>query len=146
MPQIKITISQEEYNLLKRQAEVHLNSISKEARVTLRQGLLLSQPQSQPQQFIPHNTPDGLQTQSSTPENPTGQSHTPTANTTRQPDFQTLATQILGHHLDMDDCYLMPDNNYYEYARPVADHTYRFPDTMPYDKQIEYLEEYKHYE
>ena len=81
-----------------------------------------------------------------TPENPTGQNHTPTASTTRQPDFQELAKQILGHRLDINEEYLEPDNRYYEYAKPTPNTIMRFPDTMPYDKQVEYLEEYKHYE
>lgn len=62
MPQIKITITDEEYLKLEQEASLHLNSISKEARVILHQHLYNS-PGMSPTPVIPTipiSTPDPI--------------------------------------------------------------------------------------
>lgn len=56
MPQIKITITDEEYLKLEQEANLHLNSISKEARVILHQHLYNS-PGMSPTPVTPTPTP-----------------------------------------------------------------------------------------
>lgn len=56
MPQIKITITDEEYLRLEQEANLHLNSISKEARVILHQHLYNS-PGMSPTPVTPTPTP-----------------------------------------------------------------------------------------
>lgn len=55
MPQIKITITDEEYLKLEQEANLHLNSISKEARVILHQHLYNS-PGMPPTPYFPDTT------------------------------------------------------------------------------------------
>ena len=64
----------------------------------------------------------------------------------RQKSFTDLSKEILGHPLMETDYSLTPDNLYYPYAEEVEGKFLRYADTMPYEKQIEYLEEYKHYD
>ena len=60
--QITITISEEEYKALKKSAEIHLNSMSKEARVIIRQNLFNTVlPGYTPTPtYIPHGAPGGI--------------------------------------------------------------------------------------
>lgn len=64
MPQIKITITDEEYLKLEQEANLHLNSISKEARVILHQHLYNSPGMSPtpvtPTPITPISTPDPI--------------------------------------------------------------------------------------
>lgn len=64
----------------------------------------------------------------------------------RQKSFTDLSKEILGHPLMETDYSLTPDNLYYPYAEEVEGKFLRYADTMPYEKQVEYLEEYKHYD
>lgn len=66
MPQIKITITDEEYLKLEQEANLHLNSISKEARVILHQHLYNS-PGMSPTPVTPTPTPTIPVTPISTP-------------------------------------------------------------------------------
>lgn len=54
MPQIKITITDEELELLKREASRNLNSLSKEARHMIYNGLMLSQEEKDQIELIKH--------------------------------------------------------------------------------------------
>ena len=61
--------------------------------------------------------------------------------------FQKLAKEIVGHEIDrVKDATLDPGDNYYDLAEEKPGFICRWPFTLPKDKQIEYLKEWKYYE
>ena len=61
-------------------------------------------------------------------------------------EFQKLAKQLVGHEVPIGEVYLEPDNTYYPFATQHEGKFLRWAYEMPYDKQMEYLKEWKEYE
>ena len=84
MPRLTITLPEKIYKQIKTRAEKNLRTISNQIAYELQHPDILPKPVSAPESK-PVSVPDTTQTvfTSPTPENPTGQSHTPTADTTK---------------------------------------------------------------
>lgn len=140
---INVTLPSELLATIKSEAEINCRSVSEEIEYRLKNYVpaVVFTPTPTPT-FITHDTPGGIQTT----ENPTGAPTITSQSQSPEDTFQTLAKKIVGHKLDLDECVLLPDNTYYSYAEELPDTFARYPYTMPQDKQVEYLEEWKHYE
>lgn len=137
MPRVTITIPDDVYSALRERAKVNYRTINNQIKYELQQLM-----DNSAQKSTPVFTPDTI-----SPTIPTKPPViTSIANTRPQKSFRELSKEILGRVLDETDYSLTPDNMYYPYAEEVEGKFLRYADTMPYEKQIEYLEEYKHYD
>ena len=139
MPRVTITIPDSVYSALRERAKVNYRTINNQIRYELQQLM-----DNSAQKSTPVFTPDTI-----SPTIPTKPPViTSIANTRPQnhKSFRELSKEILGRVLDETDYSLTPDNTYYPYAEEVEGKFLRYADTMPYEKQVEYLEEYKHYD
>lgn len=137
MPRVTITIPDDVYSALKERAKVNYRTINNQIKYELQQLMDNSAQKSTPV-FIPDTISPTIPTKPPV--------ITSIANTRPQKSFRELSKEILGHVLDETDYSLTPDNTYYPYAEEVEGKFLRYADTMPYEKQVEYLEEYKHYD
>ncbi len=137
MPRVTITIPDSVYSALKERAKVNYRTINNQIKYELQQLMDNSAQKSTPV-FIPDTISPTIPTKPPV--------ITSIANTRPQKSFRELSKEILGRVLDETDYSLTPDNTYYPYAKEIEGKFLRYADTMPYDKQVEYLEEYKHYD
>lgn len=151
MPRVTITIPDSVYNALKERAKVNYRTINNQIKYELQQLVDNSAQKSTPV-FIPDTISPTIPTKppvitSIADTRPQAQTQTQIQTQTQNhKSFRELSEKILGHVLDETDYALTPDNTYYPYAKEMEGKFLRYADTMPYEKQVEYLEEYKHYD
>lgn len=150
MPRVTITIPDDIYDAVRDRAKANYRTINNQLRYELKQLIDTSTPISTqtPHRKTRIDAPVS-QPQSQPPQTPPPQSEPQLSESerkSRQKSFTDLSKEILGHPLMETDYSLTPDNLYYPYAEEVKGKFLRYADTMPYEKQVEYLEEYKHYD
>lgn len=150
MPRVTITIPDDIYNAVKDRAKANYRTINNQLRYELKQLIDTSTPIStQPPRKKTRIDAPVSQPQSQPQSEPQSQPQTQLTESerrSRQKSFTDLSKEILGHPLMETDYSLTLDNLYYPYAEEVEGKFLRYADTMPYEKQVEYLEEYKHYD
>lgn len=145
MPRITITISDSVYSVLKERAKVNYRTINNQIKYELQQLVDNSAQKSTPV-FIPDTISPTIPTKPPVITSIADTRPQTQAQNQDHKSFRELSEEILGHVLDETDYVLTPDNTYYPYAKEVEGKFLRYADTMPYEKQVEYLEEYKHYD